>query len=195
MWATVLGIPGSQIRNNIELATREVTGPGEQLAGHLVGVAMPIAFGLILLLLWRARRAAAHARPVTPGFEQRLIVRGSFALVGALIIFNKVGSPQYMLWLTPIVAVGLAVEPDAWRSVAWWMAGISVATTIVFPILYMPLVDADPDAASVLLARNVMLVGVFAVSVAGLWRMGAVASARALAPASLAVTGAVTTQV
>lgn len=195
VWATVLGIPGSQIRNNIELATREVTGPGEHLAGQLVGVAMPIAFALIVVLLWRARRATMRAGRLTPGFEQRLIVRGSFALVGALIIFNKVGSPQYMLWLTPIVAVGLAVEPDAWRSVAWWMAGISVATTIVFPILYMPLVDADPVAASVLLARNVMLVGVFAVSVAGLWRMGAVAPTRALAPASLAVTGAVATQV
>lgn len=194
VWATVLGLPGSQIRNNIELATREVTGPGEQLAGQLVGIAMPIAFALIVLLLWRARRTAAAGGRLTPGFEQRLIVRGSFALAGALIVFNKVGSPQYMLWLAPIVAVGLAVEPDAWRSIAWWMAGISVATTIVFPILYMPLVDADPVAASVLLLRNVMLVGVFAVSVVGLWRMGAPSPARALAPASLAVTGAIPTQ-
>ncbi len=194
VWATVLGLPGSQIRNNVELATREVTGPGEQLAGQLVGVAMPIVFALILVLLWRARRAATAGGRLTPGFEQRLIVRGAFALAGALIVFNKVGSPQYMLWLAPIVAVGLAVEPEAWRAIAWWMAGVSVATTIVFPILYMPLVEADPLAASVLLARNAMVVGLFAVSVAGLWRMGAPVATRALAPASLAVTGAIPTQ-
>lgn len=194
VWATVLGLPGSQIRNNVELATREVTGPGDQMAGQLVGIAMPIVFALILVLLWRARRAAAAGGRLTPGFEQRLIVRGAFALAGALIVFNKVGSPQYMLWLAPIVAVGLAVEPEAWRAIAWWMAGISVATTIVFPILYMPLVEADPLAASVLLARNAMVVGLFAVSVAGLWRMGTPVATRALAPASLAVTGAIPTQ-
>ncbi len=194
VWATVLGIPGSEIRNNIELATREVTGPGERLAGELVGIAMPIAFALILLLLWRARRAAAAADRLTPHVEQRLIVRGSFALAAALIVFNKVGSPQYMLWLAPIVAVGLLVEPDAWRRMAWWMAGISVATTIVFPVLYMPLVDADPLAASVLLARNLMLVGVFAASVAGLWRVGVPVRSRAVVPASLTVTGAIRAQ-
>lgn len=194
VWGAVLGIPGSEIINNLELATREVTGPGERLAGQLVGIAMPIAFAVILLLLWRARRAALVGGRLTARFEQRLIVRGAFALAGALIVFNKVGSPQYMLWLAPIVAVGLAVEPDAWRSIAWWMAGISVATSLVFPILYMPLVDADPIAATVLLARNVMLVGLFSASVAGLWRAGAVAPARALAPASVSAVRAVPTQ-
>lgn len=194
VWATILGIPGSEIRNNVELATREVTGPGEQLAGQLVGIAMPVAFALIMLLLWRARRAAAAGGRLTPRFEQRLIVRGSFALAAALIVFNKVGSPQYMLWLAPIVAVGLAVEPEAWRSIAWWMAGVSVATTLVFPILYMPLVDANPIAASVLLARNAMVVGLFAVSISSLWRMGASRRTRALPPASLTATGAVATQ-
>lgn len=170
IWATVWGLPGAEIFQNYELATREVAGPGAHLAGVLVGWAMPLAFVLIAVLLWRARNRTLRRGALTPLAEQRLILRGGFALTAALIVFNKVGSPQYMLWLTPIVAVGLVVDRRAWTRVAAWMAAICFATTLVFPVLYMPLVDADPLAATVLLVRNVMLIGILIWSVRALWR-------------------------
>ena len=172
VWATVLGIPGSEIRQNYVLATREVAGPGAHLAGDVVGLLMPIAFVIIVLLLWRARRLAVRQGRLTTGLEQRLILVASFALTAALIVFNKVGTPQYMLWLAPIVAVGLIVDPQAWRKAAGWLAGVCFATTLVFPVLYMPLIDGDPFSAGVLLARNVMVVGLFVWSVVVLWRAG-----------------------
>ena len=131
-----------------------------------------IAFVIIVLLLWRARRLAVRQGRLTTGLEQRLILVASFALTAALIVFNKVGSPQYMLWLAPIVAVGLIVDPQAWRKAAGWLAGVCFATTLVFPVLYMPLIDGDPFSAGVLLARNVMVVGLFVWSVVVLWRAG-----------------------
>ncbi|MFT4051012.1 MAG: hypothetical protein QM677_02040 [Microbacterium sp.] len=173
VWATVLGLPGAEIRQNYVLATREVAGPGAHLAGEVVGWLMPIAFAVIVVLLWRARRAASRRNRLTPRTEQRLILNGSFALTAALIVFNKVGSPQYMLWLAPIVAVGLAVDRRAWSRVAGWMAAVCITTTLVFPILYLPLIDAEPFAASVLLARNLMVGGLFVWSVVVLWRAGA----------------------
>lgn len=170
VWATVLGMPGAQIRQNYVLATREVAGPGAQAAGVLVTLLMPIAFAVILVLLLRARRRALAEGTLTPLAEQRLIVRGAFALAAALIVFNKVGSPQYMLWLAPIVAVGLLVDRRAWARVAEWMAMVCFLTTLVFPVLYLPLIDAHPFAAAVLLARNALVVGLFGWSLAALWR-------------------------
>lgn len=172
VWATVLGIPGSQIQQNYVLATREVAGPGAHLAGEIVGWLMPISFVVIVLLLWRARRLAVSQNRLSPQLEQKLVLSGSFALTAALIVFNKVGSPQYMMWLAPIVAVGLAVAPAAWKRPAQWMAATCFLTTLVFPILYMPLIDGHPFAAFVLLARNAMVVGLFVWAVVALWRAG-----------------------
>lgn len=174
VWATVLGMPGAEIRQNDVLATREVAGPGAHLAGEVVGILMPVAFAAILVLLWRARRLAVREGRLTPVFERDLILDGSFALTAALILFNKVGSPQYMLWLAPIVAVGLSVRRRAWTRTAGWMAGVCALTTLVFPILYLPLIDADPFAAGVLAARNVLVGGLFVWSVVALWRAGTV---------------------
>jgi len=188
VWATVLGLPGAEIRQNYVLATREVAGPGAHLAGDIVGVLMIVAFVLIVALLWRARHLAVREGRLTPRLEQRMILGGSFALTAALIVFNKVGSPQYMMWLAPIVAVGLAVDRRAWARPAEWMAAVCFATTLVFPVLYLPLIDAHPIAAFVLLVRNVMVVGLFVWSVVALWRLG---TEKAPARATLAMTAPV----
>lgn len=176
VWATIFELPGARIRQNYELATREVVGHGAMAAGAVVGGLMIVAFIAIALLLVRSRmswsrgHAAGLEASETADAERRLVVLGAFALTAALIVFNKVGSPQYMLWLTPIVAVGLLVDRKRWRTPAIWMAITSFLTTLVFPIFYMPLVAGDPFAASLLLARNVLLVALFAWSVRALWR-------------------------
>ncbi len=174
VWATIWDLPGARIRQNYELATREVIGHGALAAGVVVGWLMVLAFVAIAVLL-----VVARARSAAP--EGRLVVLGAFALTAALIVFNKVGSPQYMLWLSPLVAVGVLLDPLRWRTPAIWMAVTSFLTTLVFPIFYMPLVRADPFAASLLLARNALLVALFVWSVHALWRL-ARAPRAALAP-------------
>ncbi len=177
LWASVLGIPGSYILENVQLATREVVGVGSHTAGSIVGMVMAAAVATIVVLMIRARRRTARSADRALA-EQRLIILGSFALAAALIVFNKVGSPQYMLWLAPIVTVGLVVDPTLWRRPAQWMVAISIATTLVFPIFYMPLVDGDPMAATILLARNAMVVGLFIWSIVALVSRGSYISAR-----------------
>ncbi len=171
VWATIWDMPGARIRQNYELATREVIGHGAMAAGEVVGWLMIAAFVAIALLLLRARSTWVAGAPRVELAESRLVVLGAFAMTAALIVFNKVGSPQYMLWLAPIVVVGLLVDPVRWRVPARWMAATSLLTTFVFPIFYMPLVRGDAFAASLLLARNVLLVGLFVWSVQALWRV------------------------
>jgi len=165
VWGAVTEAPGTFIYQNTALATREIAGPGSRIAASAIDIAMVVAFALIAIVLLTARRrlsiarlsAAAHRRA-----ELRLVVLGAFALTAALIVCNKVGSPQYMLWIAPIITVGLLVDRRRWIAVAWVMAGISLATSLIFPILYMPLVDGDPWAAAVLTVRNAGLIALFA---------------------------------
>ncbi|MDD7961207.1 hypothetical protein [Microbacterium thalli] len=182
VWATIWEMPGARIRQNYELATREVIGHGAMAAGEIVGWLMIIAFVAIALLLIRARMTWVRGAARTDLAEGQLVVLGAFALTSALIVFNKVGSPQYMLWLAPIVTVGLLIDPQRWRTPAIWMAVTSFLTTLVFPIFYMPLVRADPFAASLLLARNVLLVALFVWSVQALWRLARTRPADAALP-------------
>lgn len=165
VWGAVLGIEDFRIYQNVQLETREVTGPGAEAMASAIGTAMLLACAAIVVLLVIARlrlRRAAEIAGRTDDLEARLLLLGAYALTAALIVFNKVGSPQYILWLVPIAVVGLATAPDRWRSSARLLAAISMLTTLVFPIFYMPLVDGAPFAAVILTLRNVLVVVLFA---------------------------------
>ncbi|NYD67992.1 glycosyltransferase 87 family protein [Agromyces atrinae] len=166
LWMAILGVPGASVYQNEALATREVVGPGAHLAVAASTPALVVAFVIVAVLLVLARRRVASETE-----RAHLVALGAFALVGALIVFNKVGSPQYLLWLAPVVVGGLLVARDRWMRVAIALAVAELLTTIVFPILYLPLVDLEPVPAVVLLARNAMLVALFAWSVLALARI------------------------
>jgi len=93
------------------------------------------------------------------------------ALVTTFVVFNKVGSPQYLLWIAPVVAVGVAHDWAAWRIPAYLTLVIGGLTTLVFPIFYLPLVHGDAGAILLLTVRNVLLVVLLGWSVLTLWRL------------------------
>lgn len=150
LWMSVANQPGFLRFYGQTLETWEVTGPGSSFAAKLMTPLMAIAVIGIMGLLWRARKRGAPA-------QESLLV-GSLALATAMVVFNKVGSPQYMLWLVPIVVVGIALNTHSWRVPANLMMAISIMTTMVFPIFYMPLVNGSRYAAILLTSRNALLV-------------------------------------
>ena len=157
VWMAALGRPGSHIYQNFELATREVIGAGAAQAAAVMTPLLAASVVLIFVLIVLARRRNADSEYV--------ILHGALTLVVALIVFNKVGSPQYMLWIVPIVVVGLASDPQRWKTPAALVLSISVLTTLVFPIFYMPLAAGNIAAVLLLTARNVLLVVLFVWSV------------------------------
>jgi hypothetical protein len=150
--------------NDPDLLTWEVAGPGAGLVAKLMTPLMALAVVAIVVLLFRARKRGVPS--------QDALLTGSLALVSAMIVFNKVGSPQYMLWLAPIVVVGLALDRNRWRIPANLMMVISIATTLIFPIFYMPLVNGSRFAALLLTSRNVFLVVLLGWAVMRLIDMG-----------------------
>ena len=150
LWMSVANQPGFLRFYGETLETWEVTGPGSSFVAKLMTPLMTIAVVGIMALLWRARKRGAPSK--------ELLLVGSLALATAMVVFNKVGSPQYMLWLAPIVVVGIALNTHAWRAPANLMMAICIMTTMVFPIFYMPLVNGSRYAAILLTSRNVLLV-------------------------------------
>ncbi|WP_164088439.1 glycosyltransferase 87 family protein [Frondihabitans sp. 762G35] len=157
VWMTMFRVPGASVFHDSHLVTEEVTGPGDRwLIENGTTVMLLVMAALVVLLAVATRRLAASVHPM--GREVDLVLVGALSLATAFIVFNKVGSPQYMLWLTPIVAVGLVIRPPDWKVPAILLLVIAALTTIVFPSFYFALIALNPVVVTVLAARNVLLV-------------------------------------
>ena len=150
VWLAALHEFHTVVYKNFEIDTREVSGPGAVFTASIMTPIMFAAFAAIAVLicvaLWRGADAAD------------LLLTGALALVSAFIVFNKVGSPQYMLWLVPVVVVGVGRSWRRWRIPLCILIAAAGLTTLVFPIYYLPLVGGNLFAVSLLTARNALLV-------------------------------------
>ncbi|MEZ0446946.1 glycosyltransferase 87 family protein [Cellulomonas sp. ICMP 17802] len=143
---------------NQAIVSWEIHGPGTQGVADVLGALFFVAIGASALLLWW-RRERLGAQMWSGGIARtELLVRGAMLLTLAMLVFNKVGSPQYMGWLAPPVAVALALRLPGWRTTAWLVAGIAGATQVVFPWLYNEVIFGGPGVTFTLAARNVALV-------------------------------------
>lgn len=149
LWQAILHLGDTYVFEDIVINTREVRGGMSEAIGAVMNPLLALAAVVILvLLLWALRRGAD---------VQQLIVAGSLALVASFIVFNKVGSPQFQLWLVAIVAVGLYINRSGWRFPGYLMLAIAALTTLVYPIFYVQLYELSPVIAVFLTLRNIGL--------------------------------------
>ena len=119
---------------------------------HAIGAASSALLVVALVAIW----VAAARGPATP---ERL-VRWSAASVTAFVALGKVLSPQFLIWLLPLVPLvrgrrGLAASA---------LLGLALLLTQVwFPIRYFDLVAFDAFPSWVLLARDLVLVALLVV--------------------------------
>ena len=100
-----------------------------------------------------------------------LLVAGFAASVTAFVVFSKVISPQFLVWLVPLVPlVGIACGP---RGVG--APGLAVLAATQVEVVYEHPLRAFGWPVWVLLCRNVLLVALFVVL------LGALRSRRATA--------------
>lgn len=153
LWDYMLG-GSSYTYYDPDLLTFEVSGPGVNpviaVMTPLLAVAMLVVAGIGIVKV--ARRAAFAA----------LFPPLALAFVAALIVFNKVGSPQYMVWLVAPVVVGLVLDRRKWRAPAILALVAAAATQIVYPLTYFDLLVVSPLPVVVITIRNIVLVALFA---------------------------------
>ncbi|MDD0858547.1 hypothetical protein NHF46_13715 [Arthrobacter alpinus] len=173
VWLSVFAIGGSKIADNVTINSTEVYGPGAEVAAFLMQpllIVAALAGGV--LMIWALRRGAER---------QELLLEGSLLMVTAFIVFNKVGSPQFIIWLLPVVVAGLVHSWERWKIPATLLMGIAFTTFIIYPLFYTPLIHANPIMAAVLTIRNVLLVTLLVWAVRRTVELGRTAT-RAAAP-------------
>lgn len=143
----IAGLPMEVVPSHgaIELAMR-----GTRLLAALTLPAQGALLGATLYAFWRGRGSA--------------FLRYTAAAILALIVPAKVLSPQYLIWLTPFVAV---LEGDWSRRAQWLFLAACVATTIIFPLRYFDLGQFRWWAIGVLNLRNASLLALLWLLVLG----------------------------
>jgi hypothetical protein len=126
----------------------EVRGRGVELAGSL---SLPVTGALLLVtgfFMYREYRPG--------GFGLRAFPRYAAALILAFMLGSKVLSPQYAIWLLPLVPLGTGGISQVGVSAVF--LAVCWTTTQVYPFHYADLLDLRPPGPDLLLARNLLLV-------------------------------------
>jgi hypothetical protein len=158
VWLGVFQVPGYGIYFAQDLLTFQVAGDGVDVASAASNVALALAVLAVLALGWlRLRRDTSAARLLAPL---------SLALVMCLIVFNKVGSPQFMTWIIAPVILGLIVERARFAPVAIVALAMAALTQVFYPFYYDLILELNPLLVVVMTARNVLEIAVLAMAVA-----------------------------
>jgi hypothetical protein len=165
-----LWVPEIYAELDVGLNTYEIGGaPAAGLVAALLDVALVATVAAIAWLTWRAARAPG---PGALGREADVLLVAAFAAELALIVTNKVGSPQFMSWLLAPVAVALARSgwSGPWRLPAVGVLVTAGLTQWVFPWAYWAFLSASGPVVVVAAARNLLLVALLVWSVVALAR-------------------------
>lgn len=166
MWQAVLHLGGSFVYYDRPLNTFQVTGAGIDGAIALMSPLLACVVAAVLLSgIRRAWLGAPRNRTLSA-----VLPPLALALITALIAFNKVGSPQYMLWLVPPVVLGLVFSPRRFRTPALLVATMAGLTQVFYPYLYLHLLALNPVLVGVLTVRNLLLFVVLGWALVQLWR-------------------------
>jgi hypothetical protein len=134
------------------ILTYQVVGPGSAQAANVVTPILAVATAALLVVGFLAIRRGAD--PV------RLLPPLTLAITTALILFNKVGSPQFVTWLAVPIVFGLTASVTGrGRSYSVPVVlGLVIAgmTQAIYPYLYGELLGLDFVMLIVLTARNIL---------------------------------------
>ena len=162
VWATVLwpmrwvgqALAAAHVAHSIELI-----GPWSSAIARLSLVASVAAVGLCL--------AAEVARP----WRGSALVAATIGLA-VFVSLSKVLSPQYLLWLIPLLLVAGAEAWSTARAFRLWSAAlilVAVLTTLIYPRFFLAVVEMRPLGFLLLFARNGLLVLLVALLARRVW--------------------------
>lgn len=156
VWTSVLMALGWVQGISFEFGAFDVSGRGTGLASSLSLRVTLALLGVTAFVMYREHCGGGLARADFPRFAA--------AFVLAFMIASKVLSPQYMLWLLPLLplaTIGLSgAGVAAIFLVACW------TTTQIYPAHYGQLMDLDSGAVAFLLVRNLLLILLWALMLA-----------------------------
>jgi hypothetical protein len=162
LWAGVFGSKQAGLYFDMPLQTFQVFGPGNQVFANLLGPVMYLALGITAFLGWKAAKAQGlNSLDTSNGAAaiNRVFAWTSLTAVLDLIVFNKVGSPQYYGWLIVPVLFGVLVRVWPNKTIVIWVLVISALTGLIYPYIYDSILVSALWAIAILTIRNLVVVG------------------------------------
>jgi hypothetical protein len=163
MWIALADPASASVQYIPTINTFQVVGAGVDEASAVMTPLLVAASAAILALGAFVVRAGARA--------VHLLAPLSLAIVVSLLVFNKVGSPQFVLWIAAPIVLGIVTQGRRFRSPAILALGIAAVTQLIYPFGYDALLVLQPGMLLVLTVRNVALVVLLALAVRMVWRL------------------------
>lgn len=160
LWLTQVGV--TRIEYSRAILTFQLTGPGVDLVAALLTPLMVLAVAAIAVLALGKLRAGASAR--------RLLPATALALVAVLIACNKVGSPQFQVWMLVPVVLWILFDVPRVRVPAILLLLDYALTQAVYPVVYDQLLAAQALPIALLSARNILVVVICVVAIRAIVR-------------------------
>jgi hypothetical protein len=149
MWLAKFG--SASIFFDEVVLTNQVSGAFVQ---ELASISNYVLFGALGITFFLAIRAVRAGRDRTQVF-----VLAALTGVLDLIVFNKVGSPQFMIWLAVVLVALVYFGINKSRLALVIGAAILLLTQLVDPIFYVELLGLETLPLGLLTLRNLLLVG------------------------------------
>lgn len=157
MWMAFAHVPGAYPYFDTVINTFEVLGPNAAAMAALLNPLLGLAVIVIAVLgVVAVQRGAAVTELLAPL---------SLTFVTAFIVFNKVGSPQYMTWLAVPIILGLTTKALGFGRSFLFPAIIALViaalTQVLYPIAYDDFLLLHWPLLVDLTARNILLLVLF----------------------------------
>ena len=153
LWGALLRIPGFFVYYDQHLLTFQVN--GTQIDPVIAAMTPALIVAMLVVVGLGAAAVARGVRYAT------LFPSLSLALVLGFIVFNKVGSPQYLCWLVPSIVVGLVLDRRRWTAPASVALLAALLTQLVYPLTYNGILYPQVVPVSLLTLRNLVLCALF----------------------------------
>lgn len=150
--AMIAHFVGLRARVTHEYGAYQISNSFTPLFSRAAPFIMVLSLVAIYFSFWNAVRKSKEPSVVMIAFSWSITTS-----LLAFMVFNKVLSPQFLLWLYPLAAIISAGmrRPAFW--VTFWLL-TAAASTMIFPYHYLELIELRPLAILLLAARNLLLV-------------------------------------
>ena len=155
----------SRILYSNTLLTFEIFGP------ETVTVAAMLTLIEVIVLLALATRIVLHRRRMYGEITTHVLALAITVLGTALIVINKVGSPQFVSWLAvPVVALVVYWHPRWSPPLLSLIGGIALFTRILYPYAYFEFLSLSTGPLLIATFRNLTEVVLLVVATVALVR-------------------------
>ena len=165
--AVVVQVPGG---------STELSGSGMNVLVAAAPLFVLILEAVVYAIAWRGRHVLRH--------DAEGISVVALAAVLASVCGNKLISPQHVLWLLPLAALGVVSTRASYRVPAVLVLVAAVFTQAEYPFLYHSLVVLHPAGVLAVAIRNGLLLAAYVAALVVVWRRR-----RAVEPSSAAAEG------